>query len=145
MPSCDTVSTCTMSSPSEIIEREKTTYREKFFRAPDSDWPPDVCAVYRSLLHRIFEEGLNAQMIVAELGIRTNDIYSRFKHYTGCGIKEPMVHHRLRLAKRLLQNTSLSVTQIAFAIGYASPSGFCTTFRRYENCTPTEFRQYEQG
>ena len=129
-----------MSSPSEIIDRETASYREEAFRIPESDWPADVCAVYRSLESQVFEEGLSAQMIVGELGIRSNDIYSRFKHYTDRGIKEFILHHRLRLSKRLLQRTSLSVSQIAFAVGYASPSGFCTTFKRHEDCTPTEFR-----
>lgn len=129
------------SPPHEIVEKETAAYRESL---PPSapDWPPDVRAVYGALLGRLFEEGLTAQAVVDELGIQSNDIYSRFKYYTDYGIKELILHHRLRLSKRLLRDTSLSVTEIAFAVGYSSPSGFCTTFKRYEDCSPTEFRQY---
>jgi len=107
---------------------------------PDPDWPPDVRTVYRTCRERLFEMGLEAQDVVAECGIGSHDIYSRFRHFTGRAIKEFIVYHRIRLAKRLLRYESLSVTQVAFAMGYVSSSGFCATFCRHQECSPTEFR-----
>jgi AraC-like DNA-binding protein len=74
------------------------------------------------------------------LHFRAHDTYSRFSTDTGFGIKD----HRFQLAKRLLRRPSPSATQIAFAVGYASLSGFCTTFRRRVGCSPTEFREREE-
>jgi len=126
--------------PPEIIKAERTAYLDELSE-PDPDWPPDVRTVYRTCRERLFEMGLEAQDVVAECGIGSHDVYSRFRHCTGYGIKEFIVHHRLQLAKRLLRYESLSVTQVAFAVGYVSSSGFCATFRRHVGCPPTEFRE----
>jgi len=131
-----------MALPPEIIEREKAAYRETL-SPPDPDWPSDVRAVYGELQDRLFEMGLEAQSVVDDCGIGSHDIYGRFRHFTGHGIKEFIVHHRLQLAKRLLRHPSLTATQIAFAVGYASLSGFCATFQRRVGCSPTEFRGRE--
>jgi len=126
------------SSPHLRIEGEKAAYVESL--SSDPDWPPDVRAVYDELRDRLFEMGLEAGDVVERCGIRSSGIYSRFSHFTGRGIRAFIIHHRLRLARRLLRHESLTVTQIAFAVGYASPSGFCTTFKRRIGCTPTTYR-----
>lgn len=89
--------------------------------------------------------GVEAREVVEDCGIGGHDVYSRFRHVTGHGIKEFVVYHRLRLAKRLLRYNSLSVSEIAFAVGYASPSGFSKTFKRHVGSSPTAFRRREEG
>lgn len=131
-------------APSEIIERETTAYRETV-PAPDPDWPVDVRIVYKKLRGQLFDEELVIQDVLDDCGLGSHDTYSRFGIKTGHdGIKTFVVHHRLQLAKRFLRRTALSVTQIAFAVGYESSSGFCTTFKRREGCTPTAFREREE-
>lgn len=46
---------------------------------------------------------------------------------------------RLNQAAKLLKQNKLSVTQIAFAVGYNSPSQFSRAFSKQFNCTPTEY------
>ena len=51
------------------------------------------------------------------------------------------IHERLVLeSKRLLFNTSLSVKEIAFELGFKDDSYFNRFFKRYENATPTAYR-----
>lgn len=87
--------------------------------------------------------GVEAQTVVEDCGIGGHAIYSRFRHVTGYGIKEFVIHHRLRLAKRLLRYEPLTISQVAMAVGYESPGGFCATFKRYSGRTPTGFREEE--
>jgi AraC-like DNA-binding protein len=47
---------------------------------------------------------------------------------------------RVRLAKRLLADTSSPLTEIAYDIGCASPQHFATLFRRVAGVTPSAFR-----
>lgn len=129
-----------MPPPPEIIEGEKTAYLEAF-PASNPDWPPDVRAVYRDLRNHLFDMGLEAQSVVENCGIGSHDIYSRFRHFTGRGIKEFIIYHRLELAKRLLRRESLLVSQVAFAVGYASSSGFSATFSRWHGCSPSTFQK----
>lgn len=48
---------------------------------------------------------------------------------------------RLRRARRLLQSTSLTITQIAYQTGFASSSFFSTVFRRHNGLAPGKFRK----
>jgi AraC-like DNA-binding protein len=48
---------------------------------------------------------------------------------------------RLRRAKRLLQSTSLTVTQIALQTGFPSSSFFSTVFRKHTGLSPLRFRK----
>ncbi len=134
------------SDPQKIIEAERAAYLDDL-PEPESDWPPDVRAVYETLRERLFDWGeiVEAQEVVDECGIGSHEIYGRFRYVTDHGIKEFVVYHRLQLAKRLLCYDSLSVTEIAFAVGYSTPSGFSKTFKRHVGRTPTVFRGREEG
>jgi AraC-like DNA-binding protein len=46
---------------------------------------------------------------------------------------------RLKRAALLLKEKRLSITQIAFEVGYGSPSQFSRAFSKQFNCTPTEY------
>lgn len=46
---------------------------------------------------------------------------------------------RMKKAARMLKENRLSVTQIAFEVGYNSPSQFTRAFTKQFNCTPTEY------
>ena len=48
---------------------------------------------------------------------------------------------RMERAKRALRQTTLSVTEIAFDCGYASPSTFTAAFTRTIGCSPTAWRR----
>ncbi len=55
----------------------------------------------------------------------------------------PMIYlNRYRLAKSvsLLKDTTLSITEIAYACGFSNSSYFCELFRKYYNTTPGLFR-----
>lgn len=125
--------------PPEIVKQKKAAYREDL-PAPDSDWPAAVQLIYSAAVTRLFEEGITAKEIVEDCGFRDHNVYTRFRYEVGCGIKKFIVAHRMELAKRLLRYEDFSVAEIAYAVGYSSPSGFCTTFKRTEGCTPAVFR-----
>ena len=130
-------------TPYDLIEQEKETYLEEL-TDPDPDWPPDVRAVHKELQSRLFEMGLKAQSVVDACGIGDHNIHTRYVHFTGQGIKERILTHRLRFAKRLLAYSNLPVTKIAFAVGYENPSGFSATFKRREGCSPSDYKNREE-
>lgn len=48
---------------------------------------------------------------------------------------------RIKIAKWLLNDTDKSVTEIAEKVGYHSPFYFSTTFKKYENISPSAWRK----
>ena len=122
--------------------------REKFLQAlphPDAAWPVDVRLVYREVNRRVLDGDVTAKEIVADCGLRSHDVYTRFKEHTGRGIRERILALRMNLAKRLLRVSDVSVSQIAYTVGYRTAGGFSTTFKRHVGCTPTAWRKNDKN
>ena len=64
-----------------------------------------------------------------------------FRASRGCSIGDYIVQSRIDVAKRYL-GSSESIKEIAFALGFASPSSFAFAFRRATGATPRQFRQH---
>ena len=129
---------------SHVIEAQKEAYLHGM-PEPATDWPTEVRLLYRESLDRLFDEGVTAKKVVSACALRSNEVYSRFRYEVGQGIGAFIITHRVRFAKKLLDaHPNLRVTDIAYAVGYGSVSGFCTTFKRYTGRTPSEYRECEE-
>ena len=63
------------------------------------------------------------------------------KASTGHGFGEWKRILRLRKARNLLENTNLTIIEIANLVGYANPENFIRTFQKEFNLTPTQYRK----
>lgn len=63
-----------------------------------------------------------------------------FKKYTGKTCIQFLKNYRLEKSYNLLKNTDLSVTQIAFDVGFSNVSYFIRSFKEKYKVTPKEFR-----
>lgn len=68
-----------------------------------------------------------------------------FKKYLRKTPGEFLMAYRLEAAAHMLCSTAQSVTEIAYACGFNSPSYFTEAFRREHGCTPRVFRQRAQN
>ncbi|QHT63140.1 AraC family transcriptional regulator [Paenibacillus lycopersici] len=64
-----------------------------------------------------------------------------FKQETGFTVYGYLLSRRIGQAEMLLQDTSLSVSEIAFRLGYADPHYFSNLFKQKTGMTPTGFRR----
>lgn len=65
--------------------------------------------------------------------------FERFRQTVGMAPMEYLLHWRMVLAKRMLGDGKLGVTEIAERVGYGSASTFSTAFTRRVGMTPTGF------
>jgi AraC-like DNA-binding protein len=63
-----------------------------------------------------------------------------FKAVTGSTLTQHVQLRRMNLAESLLQQPSLSVEQVARAVGYTCTSRFSELFRREIGLLPSEYR-----
>lgn len=68
-----------------------------------------------------------------------------FKEYTGFAPAQYIQEVRINMAKELLTNTSKSVKEIAFELGYENKEYFFTSFKKVSNMTPVGYRKLTQG
>lgn len=63
------------------------------------------------------------------------------KKMYGQSFSERLTMMKMQLAKKLLQETKLSVTQIAEKCGYTGPNGFFVAFKKYYGKTPNKLKK----
>ncbi len=86
------------------------------------------------------EEGLALAKISKDTGISTRDISDYIKKEYQLNFKQYLNGIRMHEAKRLLKNSSLSVSEIAYKIGFSNVTHFNRTFRQYCDCSPLNYR-----
>lgn len=79
--------------------------------------------------------------IAEELYLSKSYLQKIYKIFFNKSIIEEMIEFRLEMAKRLLEETQLTVTEISRKCGYASYNYFVRQFRTNVGCTPMEYRE----
>ncbi len=98
----------------------------------------------RNIAHLMAEHALKPLSVedYAALSGRSLSTFTReFRQLYGKSPKQWLIEARLDYARHLVLETSLTVTEIAFAIGYENVSHFIKTFRDSFGETPKKVRQ----
>jgi AraC family transcriptional regulator of adaptative response / DNA-3-methyladenine glycosylase II len=105
----------------------------------------DAVSRLSALAVRRIEDGALSQMSVtalaAELGVSARHLRRALVRETGVAPAELAQTQRLLHAKRLLTDTALPITEVAFACGFRSLSRFNASFRERYRMSPTRVRQ----
>ena len=64
-----------------------------------------------------------------------------FKHTTGKTISEYITEVRIEHSKVLLRDNQYKMSQIANDVGYEDANYFAKIFKKYEEITPSEYRE----
>jgi len=78
--------------------------------------------------------------IARHIGTHEKRLTRAFREIKGMSVFEFVREERLRLAQRLLVQTSLPVTDIASETGFSSAANFATAFRARFGAAPTSYR-----
>ena len=76
-----------------------------------------------------------------ELGYHPFYLNRIFKKSTGMTIHQAVIIEKMKVAKRLLRETELSVKDVAEESGFSDRSQFCTAFKKHTGFTPLEYRR----
>jgi len=96
---------------------------------------------------RVAEGAMNGGSVAdlaRELGVGERHLRRAFARELGISPVQLALTHRLLLAKRLLSDTRLPVTQIAYASGFQSLRRFNAVFRAHYRMPPTALRRPER-
>ncbi|MEC5144184.1 AraC family transcriptional regulator [Chitinophaga sp. 212800010-3] len=101
-----------------------------------------------ALLHTCFSNGdlitkglPTVQSIASELNISSNYLSRLLKTLTGQSTRQ-FIHEKLiEKAKEMLSTTALSVSEIAYELGFDHPPSFTKLFKRKTSLSPSAFRQ----
>ena len=88
-----------------------------------------------------YNENLNLDFLSQKFFMSKYQICREMKKKTGCSFTEFLSDIRLNEACNLLKNTDMSITDIAYAVGFNSPSYFSVLFKDYIKLSPTRYRE----
>lgn len=95
----------------------------------------------QSRLEKSYAERINLSVLAKEYHMSVSYLSHLFKRTTGYAVMEYLTMYRLSVAKRLLSQTDMSITEIVFAIGFSDSSNFSRVFKRKTGCSPLQYRK----
>src|SRR5690348_9431043 len=117
--------------------------------APGNAPVDDAHRIASLLVHRIDEgmldDGAGLERVAQQFGWSSRQIRRIVQKELGVSPIELVLTRRLLLAKQLLTETALSITEVAFASGFASLRRFNDAFSGRYGMPPTRFRKAAEG
>lgn len=86
-------------------------------------------------------EKLSLEQIAASAAVSTRECLRCFRAGIGQSPTDYLISYRVETAKKLLQTSHSSVTQIALDTGFSSPAYFSKTFRSHTGMSPQNYRK----
>lgn len=90
--------------------------------------------------YNLEKEDLTLEWIAEQMHFSSTYIRQLFKQKTGERVMEYVIRKRMEKAAELLLKTDLKIQEIAVACGYSSQRYFASSFKKYYDSTPTEFK-----
>ena len=101
-------------------------------------WQVNRIAAY---IREHMADSIGIDELAAQVGLSRYHFCTAFRQATGRPPYAWLTAERVSRARELLANRQLTITNVALAVGYATPSAFASTFRKLVGASPTEFRQ----
>jgi YesN/AraC family two-component response regulator len=88
-----------------------------------------------------YKQDIHLESVAQELNVSASYLSREFKKSLGFSLIEFITSKRIRSARELLRNTSLSVTDIASEVGYNNVTHFHWTFKKLVGISPGQYRK----
>jgi DNA-binding response OmpR family regulator len=95
--------------------------------------------VIEKITLHIEDTDFNSEELAQVLGISQRQLYRKLKGISGNTVHEFITKVKMNKAEELLKNSDLSVSQIAYKVGFSEPSNFSRTFSKHFGCSPSQY------
>lgn len=90
-----------------------------------------------------FNQEIGLSKISKDLFVHKTNLAKKFKEEVGKTTAEYINEIRIKESKYILQNTTLSIEDIAYCVGYNDKKYFSKVFKSIEKISPSEYRKYK--
>jgi two-component system response regulator YesN len=94
-----------------------------------------------SYINENYGNRISLQDVAHHTCLSPNYLSQLFKQETGKSFLEHLTLFRVAAAKKLLVQSNLTISEIAYKLGYDMPSYFSEVFKRNEGLTPSQYRK----
>jgi transcriptional regulator GlxA family with amidase domain len=115
--------------------------RLSFNQEDNSNHPDeDILQAQLWMQNKLSDHDVSMQTLANMLGMSQRNFNRRFRDATNLSPLKYLQSQRFNQARELLQNTNLSISEIAYRVGYNDVSHFSKLFRQFSSTTPKEYR-----
>ena len=108
---------------------------------PDPKAPDPRFLVARNYIRQNIRHLLSCEAVAQECGYSAKQLSRIFKSHTGKSLYEYITHARIQEATALLLDSTQSIQQVSFLMGFENESSFVSFFKRHCGVTPGNFRK----
>ncbi len=123
-------------SVSEIMKKSELTTVDAV--------PNDIIRKTVRYISENYANDLSQQKVASAIGVSAVHLSRVLSRQQNFGFVEIVNSARIKEAKKLMEETDMSVTDVAFMVGFGSIRNFNRICRKYFNCTPKELRNPEK-
>jgi len=97
---------------------------------------------YLDYIHEHFQDStLNLDIVSLNTGMSQRNISDSISEQFGCNFKTYINQIRISEAQRLLKESDLNISAIAYSVGFSSPNNFNRVFKNITGINPSEYLQ----
>ena len=87
-----------------------------------------------------YSEPIKIEDIASSLGLNRSYLTRLFKEATGYSLSDYLLTYRMKVAARLILESSMNISEIATSVGYSDSFTFSKAFKRHFGYSPTSYR-----
>ena len=91
--------------------------------------------------NNISNENFSVEDLSREIGISRVQLYRKVKALLGYNINDYILNVRIQKAKYLLSKENMTISEVAFKVGFSSQAYFSTVFKSKCFVTPSEYKE----
>ncbi|MEL0455111.1 substrate-binding domain-containing protein [Flavobacteriaceae bacterium SZ-1-7] len=99
-----------------------------------------IANINKYINENLDNSNFSVEQLADELSISRVQLYRKMKAILGVNISDYIQNIRLEKAKALLDESTLTISEIAYATGFSSPNYFSTSFKNKYNMSPKAYR-----
>lgn len=101
--------------------------------------------IMKIINENIADSDLNVEMLASGVGMSRVHMHRKLKELTNQSARDLIKSIRLKQAAELLSNQKISISEIAYALGFSNLSHFSNSFREFYGMSPKEYAQNNQN
>ena len=126
-----------------LLKYSNRFYERQFLTRKNNN--SDLLIRFEQLINDYFSSDapglLTVQHVAAKMNLSPNYLSDLLRIHTGKNTQQHIHEKLIGKAKEKLSTTSLSISEIAYALGFEHAQSFSSLFKRKTNVSPLEFRQ----
>ena len=120
-----------------LVSMLELAYRNEEMTSTEDTLITSVCRYVR----QNYAEDLTTETVCREFYCSRSRFSHAFKKETGKGFREYLIAVRIEHARRLLRYSQLSVTEVAFSVGFRDANYFSNVFKKSVGVSPIAYRK----